>query len=85
MERNLLIWSNERGMWWKASRYGYTTLTHEAGRFSQAEADQILAAANVAAEPGRPNEVACIAPWRTWAAEEFQHAATLHFVSQTGV
>ena len=32
----------------------------------------------------RPNDVACSAPWRTWAAEEFEHAATIHFVSQPG-
>lgn len=41
-----LIWSAERGMWWKLSRYGYTKDITEAGQFSEAEAIGICNMAN---------------------------------------
>lgn len=56
-----LIWSNEHRAWWKPARCGYTTLTHEAGRYTEAVADAILRSANF--DPAaRPNEVKCLAP-----------------------
>lgn len=70
-----LIWSNEHGMWWKPGERGYTTLTHQAGRYSEADVERILAKANEAAEPGRPNELACLVPWTSFGREEFDEAS----------
>lgn len=56
-----LIWSNEHRAWWMPGRCGYTTLTHEAGRYSEAAADAILRQANYNPAPP-PNEVKCLAP-----------------------
>lgn len=56
-----LIWSNEHTAWWKPAHRGYTTVIHEAGRYTSAEADRIVAAANF--NPSAPpNEVKCLAP-----------------------
>lgn len=66
-----LIWSNERGMWWKGSRHGYTTLTHLAGQFTEEEARAICAKANEFAPPDQPEEVMCVCPWSSWAREEY--------------
>lgn len=68
-----LVWSNERGMWWRPGGWGYTTLTHKAALFTEAEARAICERANIAAEPDKPEEVMCRAPWRTWAREEFEN------------
>lgn len=37
-----LIWSNQKGMWWRADRRGYTQVIDEAGRYTRAEADAIV-------------------------------------------
>jgi hypothetical protein len=55
-----LIWSNEHLAWWKPAELGYTTLTHNAGRYSKEEADAICARANF--DPETINEVAVLAP-----------------------
>jgi hypothetical protein len=38
-----LIWSNQRGMWWRPARRGYTAHIAEAGRYPFAEARRIVA------------------------------------------
>ncbi|MDN5849112.1 MAG: hypothetical protein L0H63_05660 [Nitrococcus sp.] len=58
-----LVWSNEHGAWWRPAKWGYTRAIEEAGRYTRAEADAIVAQANIVIEPGeRPNEVAVLAP-----------------------
>jgi hypothetical protein len=42
-----LVWSIEHEAWWRYSRFGYTRLLSEAGRFSDAESAAIVADANV--------------------------------------
>ncbi|BEL07867.1 hypothetical protein Q0Z83_060580 [Actinoplanes sichuanensis] len=42
-----LIWSNKHGMWWRPGRRGYTNSLHEAGRYTEDEARQICADANI--------------------------------------
>lgn len=42
MEPKYLVWSEEHGAWWKASRWGYTHFITEAGRFTKSQADQIV-------------------------------------------
>ena len=37
-----LVWSNQRGMWWRPRRSGYTQHITEAGRYDRAEAEQIV-------------------------------------------
>jgi hypothetical protein len=72
MSDRFLIWSNERGMFWRPGRVGYTTLTHRAGQYSRAEAEEIVANANRAVRPGeQPEEVMLACPWSSWAAEEY--------------
>lgn len=73
-----LIWSNEHQGWWKPGEWGYTTITHLAGRYSKERADAICARANQpAAHPeGIPNEVALLAPEPLRVLEEF------HFVTE---
>lgn len=41
--RQFLIWSNQKGMWWRADRRGYTQFIEEAGRYPVAEAAAIVA------------------------------------------
>ncbi len=60
--RDWLVWSNQRGGWWRASGHGYTQILTEAGRFTAAEADAILEQANLTCPPDRPNEVRLAAP-----------------------
>lgn len=70
------IWSNEHRGWWKPGEWGYTTITHLAGRYSKERADAICARANYPPNPaGVPNEVALLAPKGAWALEEF-HTVT---------
>ncbi len=38
-----LVWSNQKAMWWRADRSGYTQVIDEAGRYSHAEAAAIVA------------------------------------------
>lgn len=40
-----LVWSNQHGMWWRPNRSGYTAFIEEAGRYSRAEAERIVAQA----------------------------------------
>lgn len=44
---NYLIWSNQQGMWWRPAKAGYTMHIEEAGRYSRAEAEAIVADATV--------------------------------------
>jgi hypothetical protein len=41
-----VIWSIEHEAWWRPGWAGYTPVLAEAGRYDQAEADEILARAN---------------------------------------
>jgi hypothetical protein len=38
-----LVWSNQRGMWWRPARRGYTGIIDEAGRYTRTEAGAIVA------------------------------------------
>lgn len=72
-DAHVLIWSNEHGMWWRPNRIGYTTLTHEAGRYTEAEAEAICAKANLDGE--RVNDVVCRGARASWTREQFEEAA----------
>lgn len=58
-----LIWSLEHGAWWAPQRNGYTRDPRAAGRYSRAEALDIVRDANVAAfnECAIPEQ--CVAAW----------------------
>lgn len=52
------IWSNQRGGWWRANKQGYTTQLHEAGRYTEPIAREIVAQCNLTVESTDwPNEV----------------------------
>ena len=53
------IWSYEHQQWWAPDRRGYTPDVHEAGRYTEAEAEEIVAGAY-----GRRRRSA---GWRRWA------------------
>lgn len=60
-----LIWSNEHEAWWRPNHRGYTCIIEEAGRYSKAEADSIVANANACTPHRRgtkTNEMAVKAP-----------------------
>lgn len=40
-----LIYSNQKGMWWRPDHSGYTPVIDEAGRYPRAEAEKIVASA----------------------------------------
>lgn len=42
-----LIWSNQRGMWWRANERGYTAIIDEAGRYPLDQAQRIVAKATL--------------------------------------
>ena len=42
-----LVWSNQHGQWWRPARRGYTSVIEEAGRYSIAEAREIVAQATL--------------------------------------
>ncbi len=42
-----LIFSNQKRMWWRANRLGYTDIVDEAGRYTRDEAEAIVADATV--------------------------------------
>jgi hypothetical protein len=42
-----LVWSNQRGMWWRADHRGYTQQIEEAGRYPRVEAEEIVRKATV--------------------------------------
>jgi hypothetical protein len=46
-EDRWLIWSYEHDAWWRPGSWGYTRELAEAGRYSAAEAERIVARANV--------------------------------------
>lgn len=37
-----LIWSNQRGMWWRSNESGYTQYIEEAGRYEKGQAEAIV-------------------------------------------
>jgi hypothetical protein len=41
MQTKYLIWSNRKGMWWKANSQGYTTWRKDAGGYAMADAVEI--------------------------------------------
>lgn len=58
-----VVWSNQHGAWWGPKWRGYTTLFHEAGRYSSRDMRMILEKANSNLPAGQeyPDEVAiCI-------------------------
>jgi hypothetical protein len=62
-DRRYLVWSNERGGFWRKGRHGYTQLAASAGRFTRTEAAAIVADGNLAQPPDEaPNEVLLCAP-----------------------
>jgi transcriptional regulator with XRE-family HTH domain len=52
-----LIWSEEHGAWWGPGRTGYTRSIREAGRYSLAEASEIVQNANRHLTKGGFNEL----------------------------
>lgn len=42
-----LIWSNQRGGWWRARERGYTVRIEEAGRYTREHAERIVANATL--------------------------------------
>lgn len=46
MERRYLIWSLEHKGWWRSDHRGYTSYRELAGKYSLAEATEIVDAAN---------------------------------------
>lgn len=42
-----LVWSNQKGQWWRPFRRGYTSIIEEAGRYDHAEAVSIVRDATV--------------------------------------
>jgi hypothetical protein len=44
---NYLVWSNKHGAWWRPGHRGYTNSLHEAGRYTQAEAQEIVSRSNI--------------------------------------
>lgn len=42
-----LIWSNQRGMWWRPNERGYTQILEEAGVYSRADAERIISGATI--------------------------------------
>lgn len=43
----MLVWSNQKGMWWRPNRRGYTQFIEEAGRYSPEEAREIVSSATL--------------------------------------
>jgi hypothetical protein len=46
MEQQYLIWSEEHGAWWRPAKWGYSQRIRDAGRYSKADADEIVRNAN---------------------------------------
>jgi hypothetical protein len=53
-----VIWSEEHRAWWGAARWGYVVRLTDAGRYTEAEAREIVKQANRAIAPPRFNEIA---------------------------
>lgn len=45
--RRWLIWNHERRMWWKRSKFGYTSEVNLAGRFTLHEATELTKDGNI--------------------------------------
>lgn len=56
-----MIYSHERGQWWRPRRHGYTSVLAEAGRYSAQEAAEIIADTVYGWHGGLPPEVAIAA------------------------
>ncbi len=46
-DERYIIFSIERGMWWKPNQFGYTGRLEEAGRYTREEAEKICEDANL--------------------------------------
>jgi hypothetical protein len=44
---DFLVWSNQKGAWWRPNHSGYTSIIDEAGRYTLAEATAIVDGATV--------------------------------------
>lgn len=42
-----LIWSNQKGMWWRPNERGYTPIIDEAGRYDRDAAEKIVSRATL--------------------------------------
>lgn len=58
-----LIWSIEHRAWWRPGRVGYTLVLQEAGTYSDAEAAEILARANLVKVNECAIPLVCLAQW----------------------
>ena len=56
-----LIYSHEHGAWWRPRRLGYTSVLAEAGHYSAADAERIVADAAYGWHGALPPEVAIAA------------------------
>lgn len=61
-EKPYLIWSQEHGAWWGRDAMGYTRSILNAGRYSHAEAIQMVKDANAHLPPGDFNEIELVDP-----------------------
>ncbi len=52
----VLIWSFQHDAWWRPDSLGYTSEESQAGRYHRSAAERIVKGANVACEPGSPDE-----------------------------
>jgi len=59
-----VIWSEEHRAWWGVGRWGYVPQLTYAGRFTEAEAREIVERANIGLTPPRFNEIAIPDPLR---------------------
>jgi hypothetical protein len=67
-EIRYLIWSEEHQAWWRANATGYTRSIYQAGRFTQAQAHDIVKSANAFLDPSMDpplNEIAIPDPLNT--------------------
>lgn len=55
-----VIWSIEHSAWWRVNWCGYTRDLSEAGRYSEAAADEVLARANVVEVNECKIPIACV-------------------------
>lgn len=49
-DQRWLIWSNQKGMWWRPGESGYTSVINEAGRYGAGHAERIVADATLNGE-----------------------------------
>lgn len=53
MPAEYLIWSNQKGMWWRADERGYTQYIEEAGRYTAERAAKIVESATLGGKLSR--------------------------------